>query len=512
MQESLRSVLVVLRDMWRRRWLGVGTAWIVGLAAAIVVMNVHERYEATSRIYVDTQTMLRPLMQGLTVEPDIDQMVAMLAKTLISRPKLEELVDRSNVGQGAHSPKEREAAIQYLTRNIRFASSGGNNIYEIAYRDTDPQRALRITNELVGLFVTSGKGDKIHDTEEARHFIEEQISVYEAKLNEAENRLKDFKLKNVAVLGASNQDYFSRMATTQQDLAQARVELRAAEESRDALQRELTGVDLKIDSGSAVSVTPDLDARLDSQRKQLDELRRRYTDDHPDVLAARRVIAQLQEERAQQIKSLTGSASPGPQLPNPVYQQIKVKYAEAEANVASLHGRVGELSNRLAQLQASAEKVPKVEAEMAQLNRDYDVIKHNYEQLVQRRETASISSDADAGARLAEFRVIEPPRIGPNPVFPSRLAMIALALVISLAAGVSTCYVLTQIMPTVQDARMLRQITARPVLGSISLLDSDSLVLGTRRSNLLFGISLVVLVAAYGAWVLGILLRMSSAP
>jgi len=508
MQSVLGPALSLMGDMWSRRWYGAAVAWVVAVVAAIMVFRTTDRYEVTSRVYVDTQTVLQPLMQGLTVEPDIDQMVSMLARTLITRPKLEELVDRSGAGAGLHDPKDREALIQRLTRDIKFTSSGGKNLYEIVYRDTDPERALRIAKELVALFVSSGRGDKARDTEAARRFIEEQIALYEAKLEESENRVKEFKVKHFAVLGGNNQDYLGHMATMQQDLAQARVELRAALDSRAALQRSLSGVDSMTDpGGAAVSATPELDVRIDSQRKELDELRRRYTEDHPDVVSAKRVISQLEDERARQLKAMPAGASSTVRQANPVYQQIKVKFAEADANVASLQGRVGELSSRLAQLQASAEQVPKVEAEMAQLNRDYEVIKHNYEQLVQRRETGSISSDADASGRMAEFRVIEPPRVKPMPVFPSRLQMVPIALLISLAAGVLTCYGLAQMMPTIHDGRSLRRITERPVLGSVSMVESTGALASERRNALVFLLAMGVLVALYGAWGLHALLK-----
>src|SRR5690606_17294972 len=99
---------------------------------------------------------------------------------------------------------------------------------------------------------------------------------------------------------------------------------------------------------------------------------------------------------------------------------IKIALAEAESNVAALRGRVSDLAGQLGSLRASANRVPQVEAELAQLNRDYDVIRKNYEQLVSRREAALISRNVDSSQRLAEFRVIEPPRTSPRPVFPNR--------------------------------------------------------------------------------------------
>jgi uncharacterized protein involved in exopolysaccharide biosynthesis len=112
MQPTLGPAWSLLRDMWSRRWYGVVAAWAMAVLAAVVVVRMPERYEVTSRVYVDTQTMLQPLMQGLTVEPDIDQIVAMLARTLITRPKLEELIARSRVDENLRDPKDREALIQ----------------------------------------------------------------------------------------------------------------------------------------------------------------------------------------------------------------------------------------------------------------------------------------------------------------------------------------------------------------------------------------------------------------
>ena len=108
---------------------------------------------------------------------------------------------------------------------------------------------------------------------------------------------------------------------------------------------------------------------------------------------------------------------------NPVFQRIKIALAEAEANVASLRSRVSETEGRLSQLRAAAGKVPQIEAELAQLNRDYEVLQKNYQQLVSRRESASLGEDVNS-AGLAEFRIIDPPRVAPNPVFPNRLALI----------------------------------------------------------------------------------------
>jgi polysaccharide chain length determinant protein (PEP-CTERM system associated) len=500
---GIDGLMLTLRDMWAKRWLGLAAAWIVALAGVAAVSRVPDRWEAAARIYVDTQSIIKPLLQGLTVQPDIDQMVSMLARTLISRPNVERLVANANLDTGM-SAEERERLIQSLIAQIKVVNTTGgrgNNLYDISYRDVDAARARRVVAELVALFVASGQGEKREDTAEARKFIDEQIALYEAKLEEAENRLKDFKLRNFAVAGggAPGQDYFARMSAIQQELGTVEVDLRAAEQSRDALRRQLAQEQAELPTQRS-SRLADIDARINAQRIQLDELLRRDTDEHPDVVAAKRMIDQLQLERTQVAAQQAGGTLPLGPKENSAYEQIRVRLADAEANVASLHGRLAQMRARLQELQDSATKVPKVEAELAQLNRDYEVMRKNYEQLVQRRESAAISGDQDASAGLANFRVIEPPHVDPHPVFPSRAVLIASILLLSLAAGTGLCFALVRTFPTLRSLRELGALSGRAVLGSISLRTDSVAMAQERRWNVLFAPALGLLVAAYAVW------------
>ena len=166
----------------------------------------------------------------------------------------------------------------------------------------------------------------------------------------------------------------------------------------------------------------EFDVRIADQKKLLDELMRRYTDQHPDVVSTKRLIAQLEEEKKQQLDTRRKAAAANPNKftpsTNPVFQKIKISLSDAEANIAALRARLVESEGRLAQLKAVAGRAPQVEAEMAQLNRDYGVLRKNYEQLVARRESASMAEDVDSLASMAEFRIIDPPRISPKAVFP----------------------------------------------------------------------------------------------
>lgn len=510
MDDILRQAASILTAMWQRRWLGAAMAWLVAIAGALGVLVMRDKYEASARIYVDTETVLKPLMTGLAFQPDVEQQVRMLAKTLLSRPNVERLMQSPRIGLDKLNERDHEKVIDRLMKDIRVIPSGNNNLYEINYRDINPQRAQRIVEELVSLFMIAGVGDKQRDSEQARQFLDEQIRSYEGKLSAAENKLKDFKLRNFGLTGTSNQDYFARMSNLSDETGRLRVELSAAEQARDALRRELSMEEPSIPpemmatNGFSAPAASDLDVRLDSQRRQLDELLRRYTDEHPDVVSARRTIAQLEQQRKVEQDSKLRAQANGSRLraapTSPVFQRIRVALAEAEAKVASLRGQLGEQNAQLGRTRALASQMPQVEAELAQLNRDYEIVRKNYEQLVTRRESASLGEKIDQTTRVADFRVVEPPRVKPSPVKPSRTLVAFLAVLAALIAGAATAFALTQVFPTVHDTRQLKEISGRPVLGSVSLVISPSISEAIQKGNRLFGINLAFFFLVNLAW------------
>jgi polysaccharide chain length determinant protein (PEP-CTERM system associated) len=182
-----------------------------------------------------------------------------------------------------------------------------------------------------------------------------------------------------------------------------------------------------------------------------------------------------------------------------VIQQLKIALAEAEANLASLRARVGELDARHRQLQAAARMQPELETEMTQLNRDYEIQKRQYEGLVARRESAALSGDMDATGGVADFRVIDPPTVSQKPVAPNRVILLLAAFVAALGAGIAASFVVSQIYPTVHDARTLRDVAGRPVLGAVTLLATKVSARARRRRHVAFAGAVGALFAVYGA-------------
>jgi polysaccharide chain length determinant protein (PEP-CTERM system associated) len=310
------------------------------------------------------------------------------------------------------------------------------------------------------------------------------------------------------LLGSSGRDFVTQMGTVNEQIKDTRVELRVAEQTRDSIKQQLEqqtqgnkpSPELTRSRAAAIAV-PELDGRINEQRRQLDELLRKYTDQHPDVISTKRLLAQLEADRRAEIEARSRAAGADPGSPfsgDPVAQQLKVALNDAEANLATIRARLAEYEARGNQLRVNAETMPKIDMEMTQLNRDYGIQKRQYENLVARRETASLTGKLeDAG--VAEFRIIDPPRVTPNPVAPNRLLLLGGVVAISLLAGLGASWVVSQTRPTFHDGRTLRDVAQRPLVGMVTLLPTHAFRRMRRRAALLFAGGVGGLFASYAA-------------
>ena len=500
MEQLVAQIVTIAKGMWRFRWPSLAVAWLVALIGVVIVFRVPDKFEATARIYVDTQSILKPLMSGLAVQPNVDQQVAMLSRTLISRPNMEKLVRMADLDLKTESKAQQDAVITGLMGDLEIKNIGRDNLYALSYRNAEPARAQKVIQSLVSIFVESSLGASRKDTETAKVFLTDQIKAYEAKLEEAEARLKDFRLRNIELHTADGKDSASRLGELNEQLKQARLSLREAEQARDSVKQQLASEKSQGASAasqtaleeSAIAVaTPEIDSRLDVQKKNLDALLQRFTDAHPDVVTTRRLIKDLEEQKRQEMQELrrAAMANPGSALGgsgNLAYQEMARLMAASEVQVAALRARVAEYEGRYASAREMLKTAPQLEAEAAQLNRDYAIHKKNYEDLVSRREAASMSGELEVASGVADFRLIDPPRVSPQPVSPNRLLLLPMAFVVALGAGLFVAFAGSQLRPVFHGATELREKVAIPLLGMVSKVSSAAEIRAERVSLVRF--------------------------
>lgn len=521
MNDLLKPLFNLLPAMWEKRWWGLAVAWIFALLGVVGIVVYKERYQASATVYVDTKTVLRPLLEGLTVQPDVGEQVDLLARTLLSRPNLREVIEQNHLLKPGASEFDRDLMVQNLSKQIKVGINGRDNLYSISYVSHNPQQALGVVRSLLELFVKRGIDSNRQDSEQAVQFIDSQIAIYDKKLREAENRLKDFKTAHPGYSGQNSMDYYARVTALQDQLTSLQGQLSSAESSRSALSAQLATVkptlapsllpSTNIVVGTTAHQPSEIDVRIAATRRRLDDLLQKYTDAYPDVIATRELLGRLQaekaREKAQQAAAATSASAPAPvntaqysEATNPIYQQLRIQIAQADAQVASLRAQVGDVQARLAQLRAQATQMPKLDEQYVQLNRDYNVLNENYQKLVQRREAALLSRNQDDSRKLDYFRIVDPPRLAPTALFPRRTFLIFAVLVLSLGLGVLTTFLLVRLIPTFRTVAQLKANTERAVLGAIGLVLSPQGQVRERRDRNLFIAGTALLIVAFTAW------------
>ena len=519
MFELLGQVISVVKGMWKFRWPAIGVAWVVSAVSVVVVFSVPDKYEASARIFVDTQSILKPLMAGLAVQPDVEQQITMLSRTLISRPNVEKLIRMADLDLGSNNKADRDALIDRVTRGLEIRNAGRDNLYTLAYRDESQEREKRVVKSLVSIFVESSLGASRKDSDSAKKFIEEQIKVYVTKLEDAEARLKEFRLKNIDMQTSKGSEVSWAFGDVSNQLNQARLELKEAENARDAARKQLdaeksqtTNITTRsILQESAIQVsTPEVDARIAAQKQNLDALLQRFTDQHPDVVNIRRLLKELEEQKRKDVAELRKVAMAAPPAaeqgngPSLAAQELGRMLAASEVQVASLKARVSEYESRMAKARQQMKVAPQIEAEFAQLNREYDIHKKNYEGLVTRREQAGMSGQLEDAAGVADFRLIDPPRTSNKPVAPNRLLLLPVALIAGLGAGLGIAFVLSQLRAVFFDARAVRNTIGLPILGVVTMVRTDAARLRERRELRLFGLATGGLVGFFGVAIVAV--------
>jgi polysaccharide chain length determinant protein (PEP-CTERM system associated) len=511
MEELISQLLTHIKAMWKYRWHAVISIWFVAMAGWLYVYSLPDSYESSARIYVDTQNILQPLMAGIAATPNLEQQVTIMSRTLISRPNVERVLRMVDLDIKAKTAKEREKLINDLTNAVKIESTGRDNLFTISYSNHDPKIAKGVVQSFLTIFVEGSLGDKKMDTSSALHFIDDQIKDYQAKLVAAETALKDFKQKNVGLMPGQGQDYAAQLSAAADNLNQAKLELREAEQSRDALQRQVSGDEPSLMAEETVgdASNPEIDARIQELQRNLDALRLKYTEQHPDVIATKRLIAKLEDRKKEEAKLNIRSGDPGKNY-SPMLQQLNVALAEAQARAAAMKARVDEYTSRYNRLKSMSKAVPEVEASLAQLNRDYEINKSNYDKLVERREAAKMSGEMDTTTELVSFRIIDPPTTPQLPTGPNLPRLFSLVLLVATASGIGIALLMSQIFPTFHSQSSLRTITGRPVLGSVAIIWTDKETIKHKRERYAIGLSILLLLAIYGMAMTKGLLRIAS--
>jgi len=386
------------------------------------------------------------------------------------------------------------------------------SIYRVVYQDRNRERSLRVAGILVDTLVNETLGGKREGSQSAQQFLETQIKDYEKRLRSAEDRLAAFKSKHIGLMPTEQGGYFAQLQRESEAAATIKTKLAEAQSRRATLTKQLHG-DVAIaagssgrsGSGSGAGGGLDTLSRIEEAQAKLDDLLLRFTDKHPDVLAAQQTLSDLRKKRASEIESLrqgdAATAAASRASSNPVYQSVQLALNQVDVDIADLNTELAQHQSKVAELHRMLDTAPQVEADYAQLNRDYDVNKAQYTALMASLQKARLGERAD-DAGSTRFEVVQPPSASLRPVWPKRPALLAMVLVAALAAGGALAYGLSYLHPVVTSAPAATQSLGVPILGLVSAAFPARRRRAVRRDVLKISLAAVCLLAAFAVAVI----------
>ena len=466
MHQILEELLTWLRHVWRGRWLALAIAWLVCLVGWTVVTILPDEYESSARIYADTDRMLSPVFAGIGVARDRSSQLTVIEQTLLSGPNIDAVLRSGSLLPEGVTPDSVSA--RALASRIRAETEilvEERNFFGITYSDTDPALAQRVVQALLEAMTSSGIGTNREQLTAAAELINQQITAAKVELDAAEAELTRFQERNSDLVGSGDR-FFRRLQAARTAVTDLRGEAALVRAERDELERQLAATPRTLVPTTPAGL-PALSGRrgeLAALRERLVELKSRYTPQHPDIVSTERTIARLENDLVVNPES----AAPGPS--NPTYERLRLQLAQARANAARVGSELEQAEARVEELSGKAQVVPEAEAEFRALNRDYDLLKENYEQLTKQRDSARIAGALESHTSQVDFRVIEPPSLPDRPSNPNRLLLLTAVLLIGLALGGGLAWLTGMVKEPFDSPKSLQAAFDLRVLGSVSQL------------------------------------------
>ena len=460
--EQLR---IALHQIWRRRWLALGAAWALCLVGWLGIALIPNSYESKARVLIQMQSIL-PTQMGISAAERQNDLTR-VKQTLTSAANLEKVVRRTELNTLVASERDLATQVEALRKDIKVTAQQ-DNLFEISATASvsgfsnaqNAKLAAAIVQNLLDLFVEENLAGDRDEASQSLTFLDEELRRREQELQQAEQRRVEFEQKFLGVLPGEG-SLGMRMSAARAELASVDQQLMQAQSSLGALRGQLASTPASLpgvggtSNGPASSQIAILEATLAGATAK------GWTDAHPDVVAMRAQIARLRPAASAERPGASG-------MPNPSWVSLRSLVAEKEGQVQAASTRKAQIQADLAQLNSRQADEPGVAAEQARLNRDYDVLKRQYDKLLEDREQVRLRSDVQSKTDSIKFRVIDPPSAPRIPTAPNRPLLLSLILLVAIGGGIGIAFVRGQLQTTFPTQARLEAATGLPVVGTIS--------------------------------------------
>lgn len=451
-----------------------GTLLVIFAAIALLFLIAawfwQKKYTSYVQLHVDTQNAVQTVTG---VESALDTNQANVAReTLFGNDIMEQILDRVGYASTNTSAVERERIKEDIIKDTEIFNID-NQLLEIVFEHTDPKVAFETATLYADLFLAKSMRTSSAETTEAFDFIVNQVETYRSKLEDAEGRLESFQRQYPGMSASTEGNVDARIVELRREMEEANLKYAEFNQRRKSLEREISSESSTMAVEYAASQTA---SRVGELQSQIDLLRLSYTDDYPDIVRLKQQVQEVISSASSRPATaasttssynLNGSIYSGAANLNPVYQQLRSDLARNTAEAESQRSRGAQLKVMLDQEIKRSAVSGKVERELTELTRDYQINKDLYEDLLRRQESARLSMSLGLEQQGVLFSIQQAANF---PVLPTGLRFMhiaAMGLVLGLLFPIGYLVVFLKLDPRIRTNSAVTDLLELPLLTTV---------------------------------------------
>jgi polysaccharide chain length determinant protein (PEP-CTERM system associated) len=404
------------------------------------------------------------------VTSGISERLNSISQEIMSRTRLEAVMDEMKLFPDEAKSMDRDALVAAMRSNIKvdLPRGGGRGqeaagYFSINYTAKDPKVAAAVANRLSSLFIDENLRQREQQAVGTTEFLASELAVTKEKLEKQGQILAEYKRRHMGSL-PEQRDTNIRLLEQLQQLYQRNEEsLRAAEDRKLLIRTQMADIEsppavVMGPTGNAQSGrTPgSYEAQVEDLKRQLADLRSRYTEKHPDILRTRKRIADLEKSRE------TTSVKNDPR-----YRELSNSLAALDLEIKRLRDDGERLRGQMGMYRGRIEGATVREQEMATVMQEYNNTKLVYDTLIRKNEEAQQAENLERRQKGEQFRVVDPARVPDNPVQPNIPKVLLIGLFGGMAFGLGGIVLREQLDRSFRDPEDVEATLGFKVLANI---------------------------------------------
>lgn len=461
-----------LEAAYRRKWLVAAPVVLCTAVAAIVAMLLPSHYMSTTLILVEQQQVPTSYVTPTDTTP-FNQKLNTIRQQILSRPNLEKIIDEFNLYSSGSRKASKEGAIAQLVSNIEIKLVGerrAEEAFSVSFSGTDPYTTMQVTSTLASMFIEENLKRREQYAEGTTGFLSDELEQAKVELEKQEQAVRAFKERYMGGLPQQLEANLRTLDRLQLELQSVKLDLKNAEDRKAQLESQLN----QTSSMSAVPGAPanPVVAELESKQRELSELLSSYNENYPDVIIAKRRIAELRQLLASQNAGTQGAAQSNiisAQIRNPeAYNNLLT----VESQIKTQKGREAEIRKQISLLERRVDTTPANEQRFADLNRDYQISLNNYQSLLEKRLNARLAENLEKRQKGERFRIIDPANLPEKPYKPKRSTVVLAGTGIGAGIGFAIIFLLEFMNPAFKRPEDFEGVLDMDLLATVPAFDS----------------------------------------